>query len=579
MSSENAKEVDKKIRESFLYFLFLIWRHLNLPKPTALQNSIGLALVNSEKRTIISAFRGCGKSFITAAYVIWLLYRDYDTKVMVVSASKERADAFSLFVKRLIDEIPWLSHLKPGKGQRDSLVAFDVGPAVTDQSPSVRSLGITSQLTGSRANVIIADDIEVPSNSYTQTARDRLGELVKEFDAILKPYDAKTMRFQPKIIYLGTPQTEQSLYNALAEDRGYDMLIWPAEFPQSIERYKGRLSPFITKPLEEDIELRGKPTEPGRFTMTDLMERKASYGKSGYALQFMLDTSLSDADRYPLKLADLIISTVGHKKAPAELSVRRSKDHRNYELPAVGLAGDYYYNADWVSDTRREYTGSLLVIDPSGRGKDETAYCVLKELNGFLFLAEQGGYADGYGDATLKALAGIAKKHGCHRILIESNFGDGMFNQLLQPFLKKVYPCTTEEVKNQGQQKERRIIETLEPVLMQHRLVVDPSVVATDYESTLERPQYSLFYQMTRMTSERGCIAQDDRLDCLSMGVKWYTSRMAIDSSAVEDKRRQKQLEALIKNPALLIGPGAKASATLSGVLGMPGTKKNWVRR
>lgn len=172
------KDIDKKLKEEFRVFLYAIWHELNLPEPTGLQVDIGEFLQHGSKRIIIEAFRGCGKSFITAAFVLWVLYREPQTKIMVVSASKERADAFSTFLKRLIDEVPWLRHLKARPEQRDSKVSFDVGPATPDQSPSVKSVGITGQLTGSRADIIIADDIEVLNNSATQTARDKLSELV-----------------------------------------------------------------------------------------------------------------------------------------------------------------------------------------------------------------------------------------------------------------------------------------------------------------------------------------------------------------------------------------------------------------
>ena len=45
----------------------------------------------------------------------------------------------------------------------------------------------------------------------------------------------------------------------------------------------------------------GKPTDPDRFDEEDLNKRQLSYGSSGFNLQFMLDTSISDANKYPLK--------------------------------------------------------------------------------------------------------------------------------------------------------------------------------------------------------------------------------------------------------------------------------------
>jgi hypothetical protein len=197
---------------------------------------------------MVQAFRGVGKSWITAAYVIWRLLRNVNERILVVSASKDRADAFSIFVKRLITDIEELQFLKPRRDQRDSNIAFDVGPSEPHQAPSVRSVGITGQLTGGRATLIIADDVEVPKNSLTHTMREKLSEQVKEFDAVLSPGG--------EVIYLGTPQTEMSLYNALPE-RGYDIRIWPARFPsvQLATRYADKLAPLIREQLERQPDL------------------------------------------------------------------------------------------------------------------------------------------------------------------------------------------------------------------------------------------------------------------------------------------------------------------------------------
>lgn len=210
-----------KLRD-FRTFLVLVWRHLGLPDPTPVQLDIARWLQYGPRRSVTEAFRGVGKSWITAAFVVWSLRMDPQLKFMVLSASKDRADNFTSFCLRLINDIPVLQCLIPRAEQRCSKLSFDVAPAKPDQAPSVTSKGIFSQITGGRADIIIADDIEVPNNSYTQMMRDKLSEAVKEFDAILKPGG--------RIIYLGTPQTEQSLYNSLP-DRGYSVRVWPARFP------------------------------------------------------------------------------------------------------------------------------------------------------------------------------------------------------------------------------------------------------------------------------------------------------------------------------------------------------------
>ena len=521
----------------FRNFVFLVWEHLTLPEPTPVQYDIADYLQNAPKRAVIEAFRGVGKSYITSAFVCWKLLLDSETKVLVVSASKVRSDDFSTFTQRLINELPILHHLKSREGQRQSKVAFDVGPCQASHSPSVKSVGITGQLSGSRADIIVADDVEVPNNSMTQTMRDKLSEAVKEFDAVLKP--------DGSIVYLGTPQTEMSLYETLPE-RGYEVRIWPSRYPdeKQVLRYSNKLSPFIQDRLDRGSNV-GDPTDPLRFDAEDLLERELSYGKSGFALQFQLDTSLSDADKYPLKLSDLIIMGVDSDKAPEKPVWTRDPRNKLTDLPNVGLPGDFFYSpetklGDWI-----QYSGSVLSIDPSGRGKDETGYAVVKMLNGFLYVAECGGLRGGYKDTNLKSLSVIAKRNNVNLILIESNFGDGMFMELLKPVLRKIHNVTIEEIRS-NVQKEKRIVDTLEPVMNQHRLVIDPKVVENDYKTVQEYPvesqaRYMLFHQMTRITKDKGALIHDDRLDALQMAVQYWVDFMAADAE-IEIRTRKEEL-------------------------------------
>jgi hypothetical protein len=403
-------------------------------------------------------------------------------------------------------------------------------------------VGITGQLTGSRADLIIADDIEVPNNSQTQQMREKLTTLVTEFDAVLKPLDTS------KIIYLGTPQTEESLYDAL-QDKGYITRIWPSRYPRpdQVNRYGDRIAPTLMNELIANDKLEWQPTDPNRFDEEDLLERELSYGRSGYALQFQLDTSLSDADRHPLKLKDLIVMSVDISKAP-EKPIHGTLSHLEVkDVPNLGMRGDRFYEpfkltGDWV-----DYSGSVMAIDPSGRGSDETSYCVLKMLNGFLYCPDAGGVEGGYSGQTLESLVDIAKRNKVNYVLVESNFGDGMFSELIKPYFTKAYPVTLEEVRH-SKQKELRIIDTLEPVMNQHRLVFDKDVIQKDYDSIQKYPndiaqRYSLFYQMTRITKDRGALAHDDRLDALAMATAYWVEQMATDADELMVERHNELLD------------------------------------
>lgn len=517
--------IDPRLKD-FRNFLFVVWKHLNLPEPTAVQYDIASFIQHGPKRSIVEAFRGVGKSYITSAYVCHQLLLNPDLKFLVVSASKARADDFSTFTLRLISEIPLLQHLKPTEEQRSSKLSFDVGPALASHSPSVKSVGVTGMITGSRADIIVADDVEAANNSLTEGMRSRLSEAVKEFDAVLKP--------DGKVIYLGTPQTEHSLYDKLM-GRGYSLRVWPARYPSDEQRtaYGDRLAPFIATSSQPT----GASVDPKRFSDADLMEREASYGRSGFALQFMLDTKLADTDRYPLKLADLVVMTLDPVRGPSHVVWGNQPSLKQEGLHNVGFDGDAYYLPFSVSPEFTEYQGCVMAIDPSGRGKDETAYAVIKCLHGQLFLVDVGGFRGGYSPQTLTSLALLAKTHGVNSMLVESNFGDGMFTSLLKPVLSGIHPCSVEEVRH-SKQKEMRMVDTLEPILNQHRLIVDTKVVSKDYESSISystsvggdhAEKFSLFYQLSRLTRDRGALLHDDRLDALSMAVGYWVTALARD--------------------------------------------------
>ena len=523
--------MDNRLK-NFKNFLYLCWKFLKLPEPTPIQYDIADYIQTKERRLVVEAFRGVGKSWITSAYVCHQLLLNPQKNILVVSASKSRADDFSTFTQRLVNEMPILQHLIPRDDQRHSKISFDVAPAIASHSPSVKSMGITGQLTGSRADLIIADDVESANNSQTQLMRDRLSETVKEFDAIIKPDVGR-------IIFLGTPQTEMSLYNTL-EERGYKTKIWTALYPDKTQTvgYGHKLSSIISEVTDKE----GKPTDPLRFDDVDLMERLSSYGRSGFNLQFMLDTTMSDSNRYPLKLNDLIVASgcSTWKEAPAKIQWASGTEQLkgiDPEIPNVGLKGDYFVAPMYTSPEYAPFEGVAMSIDPAGRGEDKTAYAVLKMLHGVLYLTDVGALDGGYSDATLEELSSIAKRNKVNYVVIESNFGDGMATALLKPVMAKIHPCEIEEVRH-NIQKEKRIIDTLEPIMNGHRLVVDEQIIKDDFK--LE-PNHQLFRQMTRITKDKGALRHDDQIDALAIIANYWVERMDRDQT-LSYKQHQDEL-------------------------------------
>lgn len=534
-----SETIEERLSKSFPLFLSLVWKSLDLPRPTRAQLAIADYLQNGPKRLQIQAFRGLGKSWIAAAFVLWVLWNDRDKKILVISASKQRADDFTIFCQKCVMEFEWLAHMRPvDDDQRWSRVSFDIAGCRPAQSPSVKSVGITGQITGSRADLIVFDDVEVPANSATDMMREKLLQLVTEGESVLTP------KTDSRIVFLGTPQTTFTIYRTLRE-RNYVPLVWPARYPKSLVGYEDVLASQLQADIDRDGHeaLAWKPTDT-RFSEINLLEREQSMSRSNFMLQFMLDTSLSDALKFPLKLSDFSVLSLDLTKGPSDVIWGTDRETL-LDLPAVALPGDRWHRPKETGEYI-PWNDTITAVDPSGRGKDETVSVILSQINGFIFVRDIYATQDGYSDKTLREILRRSKQFGSKTCLIESNFGDGAIMELLKKHAQEMKVGMAFEESRATTRKEDRIIDTLEPVLNQHRLVIDQRLITWDYQSNHdmapeERLPRMLMYQLTRMCREKGAVKHDDRIDALALGVKHYQDVLAISAkeAAIGQKRQE----------------------------------------
>lgn len=544
---------EEAIKADFRLFLILLWRHLLGCDPTPIMLDMAWYLQHGPDRSVIMAFRGFSKSWITGAYAMWRLYRDPQQKILVVSGSLARAVASTNWCLNVITSWPLLQHLAPLPHQRQSSKAFDVGPATPEQSPSFHALGIGGQVVGFRADCIVPDDVETQQNSLTVTMREKIAEAIKEFDSVLKPGGV--------IKFLGTPHDEDSVYSKLPK-RGYSVRVYPALYPthEQIKKYGDKLAPYVLTQLRKlGPSCVGTSTMPTRFTDEDLAQRRLSLGTSEFALQFMLDTSLSDKQRYPLKLKDLMVMSLDPRRGPEAVVWTDDPGSRVLDLPVMGFEGDYYHAPTIPQGASYSpYNRIVGHVDNSGRGSDETALTILAELNGIIFWLHLWASTDGFEPSTLIAIAKACVRFRVQTLRVESNFGDGMFVALLTPVLVKEWAThnaalrrqihtstnpgeeeggtSIEEVRSTNQMaKERRILSALEPVTQQHRLVVDRAVVEWDFSSLQQiegedtRHKYAVGHQYTHLTRDRDCLLHDDRVDSLAGGVLAFADILGVD--------------------------------------------------
>ena len=389
-------------------------------------------------------------------------------------------------------------------------------------------------------------------NSRTVNTREILEDLTKEFESICSEGD---------IIYLGTPQSRESIYNNLPS-RGYAIRIWPGRYPTEEQElaYGANLAPMLMLDMVKNPELRrgygldmslGAPTCPEMFPEELLIEKEISQGRDKFMLQYMLNTSLSDAHRYPLKIENLIVADMSMDMGPA-LPIW-SHDERNlYKSSTIGRYK--LYRALPHQYELLPFERTIMFIDPAGGGKnaDEMAYAVIKLIGAYVYIVAIGGVPGGYDEESLQRLVQVAIDTKANTVLIEKNFGNGAHCNMLKPmFQRSSWPVDIEEVYNTGQ-KELRIIDTLEPLLSSHRLIISSDALEHDGNSvegySIEvRVTYRLLHQMAMITRDRNCLRHDDRLDALAGAVAWVVSSLDFDTKVMLEARRQAEDLARIK--------------------------------
>lgn len=540
---------------------------------TDVQQDIGKYLSLGPKYKMIMAQRGQAKTTITAIYAVWRLIHNPALRILILSAGSKMASEISNWIIQIIMYMPELKCLRPDKKSRDrtSVEAFDVhhelkGP---EKSPSVACVGIAAHIQGRRADLLVADDIESAKNSQTAVQRERLRHLTLDFMSICS---------DGEIVYLGTPQNTDSVYNSLTS-RGFTIRIWTGRFPTKNEmsNYKDHLAPYLREKIANDPSVqtgggplgdRGKVTDPVLLSEELLTAKEIDQGKAYFQLQHMLDTQLMDEDRYPLKLRNIVFMDVPKHRAPIQINWSPSEDFKLL-LPQGYPFQDTLFKASGYEPEFNDYTGTHIYVDPSGGGKngDELAFAVTKFLAGKVFLVDVGGIPGGLGDKQLDYLTDVAVKWKPHQIDIEENFGKGALRQVWVPKLLRKHRCSVEDVWETGQ-KELRIIDVLEPIIGSNRFIVDTALLQRDYQTVQKYPAekrftYSFFFQLARITRDRGSLIHDDRLDAVAGSCRHWIDNLALDSQKEMLKARRDNWAKMVSDP---LGNGTK----LPGFGGVP---------
>lgn len=238
-----------------------------------------------DRRLLLLAFRSSGKSTLVGLFCAWLLLEDPNLRILVLAADHALARKMVRNVKRIVERHPLTQGLRPEAVDEWASDRFTVARTREFRDPSMLAHGIGGNITGSRADVVICDDVEVPNTSDTEPKRDGLRERLDEIDFVLVPGGLS--------IFVGTPHTYHSIYaaaprEAAGEDApylaGYTRLElpvvdadgesrWPERFPLGrIEAIRRRTGPnkFASQMLLLPVDLADGRLDPDKLRLYDV---------------------------------------------------------------------------------------------------------------------------------------------------------------------------------------------------------------------------------------------------------------------------------------------------------------------
>jgi hypothetical protein len=431
---------------NFFEFIILWNKIQNLNTPSfhlAIARWLQEGWMNGNERLLLMVFRDAGKSTLVGLFIAWILSYNPNLRILILSADQSLADKMSRNVRRIIEMHPATRHLMPRRAELWTSHQFTVRRSRDHRDPSVLARGITGNFTGTRADVVICDDVEVPRTCNTPGNRSLLRQRLAEIDFVLVPTG-----FQ---IYVGTPHSYYSIY---------------ADCPRvEIGEEKAFLEGFhrLCIPLVNKL---GESAWPERFPAAaiDALRRKA--GPNRFRSQMLLEPT-------PARAAKL---------DPSRLVI--------YSEPLRAVFANNELTL-WIGDT--PMVSSACWWDPAygrpGRG-DRSAIAVvmidrfgrywLHAVRYLLFSPKELDEVDEATQLTRQAIAFAAALHQT-RLFIETN-GIGRFLPGLVRRELRGRSCNLTLVERHStRSKAQRILQALDPILAASHLLVHQSVAESGF--------------------------------------------------------------------------------------------------
>lgn len=400
-----------------------------------------------ERELLLMAFRNSGKSTLVGLFAAWLIACDPELRILVLAAEQQLAVKMVRNVRRILERHPLTAGLKPKAAEEWASDRFTVARAMTHRDPSMLAKGIVANVTGSRADVVICDDVEVPNTCDTPDKRQALRDRLDEIDFVLSPDGLR--------LFVGTPHTYHSIYAETARTELGEAKPYLAGFHRLI------------LPIVDDA---GESRWPERFPPSRIDAIAERAGPAKFRSQMMLEPSdISEARLDPDRMQPYDL----------ELSYREGNGEPVLKLGDKRMAS---VSCFWDPSFGRPGRGDGCVIAAVFTDADGDYW-----LHGIEYLTHNPALADDMDEATqlCRQAVSFARRHYVPAVTIETN-GVGKFLPGL--FRREVgragLTCAVLE-HNSSRAKAARILEAFDAVLAAGRLHISNRARAGKFVSEM----------------------------------------------------------------------------------------------
>tara|TARA_Y100000296_G_scaffold87439_1_gene134306 strand:- start:457006 stop:458487 length:1482 start_codon:yes stop_codon:yes gene_type:complete len=397
---------------------------------------------NDDRYLLLMAFRSCGKSTIVGLFCAWLLFTDPNLRILVLAADLNLARKMVRNVKKIIERHMLTQHLLPEKKEQWASDRFTIKRDQEKRDPSMQAKGITANITGSRAEVVICDDVEVPKTCDTAEKRADLREKLLEIDYVLVQGGTR--------LYVGTPHHYYSIYaDAPRKEIGEDVPF--------LQDFKRLLCPIITP--------EGAPAWPERYTIADIDRIKTHTGPNKFQSQMMLQPVSINEGR--LNPEDLTVYD-------EELTYKQAAGRAQLWLGGTRLvSSSAFWDPAFAAAQGKGDSSVLAVVFSDDAGRYYLHRCA--------YIKSEAGSSEDEATQQCRQVVKIAAALMLPSITIEIN-GLGRFlpNILRRELAAAGVSTSVIELSNR-RPKAVRIIEAFDAVMAARALYVHDSVIKTPF--------------------------------------------------------------------------------------------------